>query len=258
MATLTGRVALVSGSSQGLGAAIARELSNRGASVVINYPHPNEKPNADKVLQSLGGPSRGIAVEADLSTPDGPQRLADAAANAFGSIDFLVNCAGVHRAAFLDDPDDARVEKAWNDVMNLNGRGIYFLTRAVLKHLTRGNSRIVNIGSSISRTPAPESSIYAASKGIAETFTKCWATELPRKYGCTVNTVAPGPVATEAFLAAPSAVREALQPVVDATPAAARLGTPEEVAWVVAGLCEEQAGWVNGAYIPVNGGSCIS
>lgn len=93
MATLTGRVALVSGSSQGLGAAIARELSNRGVPVVINYPHPNEKPNADKVLQSLDDPSRGIAVEADLSTPGGPQLLADAAVNAFGKIAILVNCA---------------------------------------------------------------------------------------------------------------------------------------------------------------------
>lgn len=257
MSTLAGKVALISGSSAGLGAAIARELFNRGASVVINYPYPSEKANADKVLQSLGGSSRAIAVEADLSTPEGPQVLADAAAKAFGKIDILVNSAGINRPTFLDDPDDAKVEQAWHDVVHLNGRGVFFLTRAVLKHLSRENSRIINIGSSVTRTPGPESSIYAGAKGLVEVYTQCWATELPRKYGCTVNAVAPGPVGTDAFHAAPAALKESLQPIIEATPVAARVGTPEEVAWLVASLSEEQAGWINGAYIPVNGGSSI-
>jgi 3-oxoacyl-[acyl-carrier protein] reductase len=257
MSTLTGKVALVSGSSAGLGAAIARELFSRGASVVLNYPFPGEKANADKVLKELGDPRRAIAVEADLSTREGPQLLVDGAVKAFGKIDILVNSAGINRPTLLDDPDDGKVERTWDNVVNLNGRGVFFLTRAVLKHLSRENSRIINIGSAVTRTPSPESSIYASSKSMAETYTQCWATELPRKYGCTVNAVAPGPVATDAFLAAPAFVREALQPLVDGTPVAARLGKPEEVAWVVATLAEDKAGWINGAYIPVTGGSAI-
>jgi len=242
MSSLAGKVALVSGSSMGLGAAIARELHSRGASVVINYPYPSEKANADQVLQSLVAGSRAVAIAADLSTQEGPRKLADEAAKAFGKIDILVNSAGINcLPLFLDDPDDAKVEKAWHDVNNLNGRGTFFLTREVLKHLSRQNSRIVNIGSDISRSPAPASSVYAGSKSIVEAYTQCWATELPRKYGCTVNGVAPGPIGTDAFLAAPKEVRDALQPITDATPVAARLGTPQEVAWLVASLCEERA-----------------
>ncbi|KAH7376909.1 hypothetical protein B0T11DRAFT_335979 [Plectosphaerella cucumerina] len=255
--TLSGKVALISGSSAGLGAAIARELFSRGASVVLNYPFPSEKANADGVLRELDDPRKAIAIEADLSTREGPQRLVNGAVKAFGKIDILVNSAGINRPALLDDPDDARVERIWDDVVNLNARGLFFLTRAALKHLSRENSRIINIGSAVTRTPSPESSIYAASKSMAETYTQCWAAELPRKYGCTVNAVAPGPVATDAFLAAPAFVREALQPLVDATPVAPRFGKPEEVAWVVAMLAEDKSGWINGAYIPVTGGSAI-
>ncbi|KAB5576272.1 hypothetical protein GE09DRAFT_1095213 [Coniochaeta sp. 2T2.1] len=243
----------------GLGAAIARELHSRGAKVVINYPCPSEKANAEKVLQSMGPDARAVAVEADLSTPEGPRKLAVEAASAFGGkIDILVNSAGINRLPlFLDDPDDAKVESAWNDVNYLNGRGTFFLTREVLKHLSRQNSRIVNVGSCISRIPAPASSVYAGSKSLVEAYTQCWAMELPRKYGCTVNGVAPGPTATDSFLAAPQEVRDSLQAISDATPVAPRLGMPEEVAWLVASLCEERAGWVNGAYIPVSGGSPI-
>ncbi|KAM6529337.1 hypothetical protein FALCPG4_007476 [Fusarium falciforme] len=225
---------LISGSSAGLGAAIARELFNRGASVVINYPKQSEKANAENLVKSLGAKDRAVAVEADFSTLEGPRVLAaDAAAQTFGKIDILVNRAGINRPTLLDDPDDAKVDKTWHDIIYLNARGVFFLTRAVLRYLSRENSRIINIGSSVSCTPGPESSIYAGTKGLIEVYTQCWATELPRKYGCTVNGVAPGPVGTDAFYAAPSAVREALQPMVDATPVAARVGTPEEIAWAV-------------------------
>ncbi|KAG2419169.1 hypothetical protein HFD88_002275 [Aspergillus terreus] len=257
MPSLSGKVALVSGSSSGLGAAIVRELFARGACVVINYPFPSERDNAEKLLEALGDPKRVICVEADLSTPEGPRVLVDGAVKFFKKIDILVNSAGINRPMSLDDPNDLNAEKTWHDIVNLNGRGVFFLTRAALKHLSRENSRIINIGSSASRTPSPYSSIYAGTKSMVEVYTQCWATELPRKYGCTVNAVAPGPVATDAFLAAPPGVREALQPLVNATPVAPRLGKPEEVAWAVATLAEEQAGWINGAFIPINGGSAI-
>lgn len=255
--TLAGKVALISGSSAGLGAAIARELFWRGASVVINYPYPSEKANADNVLKSLGATSKSIAVEADLSTADGPQILADAAANAFGKIDILINSAGINRLTSVDDPDDAKVSETWADTVNLNGRGTFFLTRAVLKYLSRQNSRIVNIGSGASFTPSTAHSIYAGTKGMVDCYTQCWAKELPRKYGCTVNAVSPGVVGTDAFHAAPKEIKESLQPMIDSTPVAPRVAIPEEVAWTVATLCEEKGGWLNGVIIPVSGGSSM-
>ena len=256
--TLQGKVALVSGSSAGLGAAIVRELSKRGAMVAINYPFPSEKANAEAVAKSLGPSARSIIIEADMSTRDGPRMLADKTAELFGGrIDILVNCAGINRMMSLDDPSDEKVEGSWEAVVHTNARGTFFLTRAVLKYLPPEGSRIVNIGSSISRVAGPDSSIYAGTKGMIESYTQCWAVELPRKYGCTVNGVAPGLIGTDAFLAAPQAMRDALQPMIDATPVAARLGTPEEVAWVVAMLCEKEAAWLNGLYIPVSGGQAI-
>lgn len=258
MSTLDGKVALISGSSLGLGAAIARELYRNGASVAINYPDQSEKSNADKVLQSLDDPSRAIAIEADLSTLDGPRTLADTAAKAFGGrIDILVNSAGINRQILLDDPDDAKVEAAWHDTTNLNGRGVFLLTRAVLKHLSRKNSRIVNIGSTATQAPAPAGTAYGGSKAMVHYYTQCWAAELAPKYGCTVNAVAPGPVGTETFYATPSFILDAIQPIIDSTPAGKRVGKPEEVAWLVARLCQEEAGWINGAYIPINGGVCM-
>lgn len=255
--SLKGKVALVSGSSAGLGAAIVRELSRRGASVAINYPFPSEKANAENVAKSLGAAAKSIIIEADVSTRDGPSILADKTAEAFGQIDILVNCAGINRMLSLDDADDHKIEDSWEAVVNTNGRGTFFLTRAALKHLSRENSRIVNIGSSVSRSGGPDSSIYAGTKGMMENYTRCWAIELPRKYGCTVNGVAPGIVGTDAYYAAPQELRDSLKPLVDATPVASRVASPEEIAWTVAMLCEKEASWLNGIYMAVNGGSTM-
>lgn len=255
--SLTGKVAVVSGSSVGLGAAIVQELAQRGASVAINYPYPSEKANAENVAKRLGPNAKAITIEADMSTLEGPRVLADKTAEAFGKIDILVNCAGINRPMSLDDPDEAKIESSWRDIVHTNGRGTFLLTRAALKHLSNGESRIINIGSGVSRAPGPDSSIYAGSKGMTECYTQCWAVELPKKYGCTVNGVAPGIVGTETFYAAPQSFRDSLQPLIDATPVAPRVATPAEVAWTVAMLCEKEAAWLNGLYIPVAGGGLI-
>ncbi|KAL1855552.1 hypothetical protein Plec18170_004273 [Paecilomyces lecythidis] len=254
---LSGKVALVSGSSSGIGAAIARELSLRGAHVIINYPFPSEEPNARSVLDSLRGNARSIIVEADLSTIEGPQKLASAAAAEFGKVDILVNNAGASILCNISEAPESEVHQAWNKVVNLNGRGTLLLTRAVLPILSPVNSRIVNVGSTTSRDPDPDMTIYAGSKGMIEAFTRTWARDLPRKYGCTVNTVAPGPVGTEALLAAPPEFLGKLQKRTEGVPVASRLAQPEEIAWTVAMLCEEKAGWLNGLYIPVTGGGTL-
>ncbi|KAH6701315.1 3-oxoacyl-reductase [Cadophora sp. MPI-SDFR-AT-0126] len=255
--SLAGKVAIISGSSAGIGAAIARELSKRGATVVINYPFPSEEADADKVKESLGPQAKAITVEADLSTTKGPQTLADAAAAAFGKIDILVNNAGIAPHIAFDELDNGKIEELWSSTINLNSRGVFLLSRAVLKYLSPQNSRIVNIASSASRTPVPGQSLYVGSKGFVEALTRVMAVELPRKYNCTVNAVAPGPVGTETYLASPVVVAGHLNEFVEATPVAARVAKPEEVAYVVAALCEEGANWVNGATIPVTGGTAF-
>ncbi|UPK92034.1 hypothetical protein LCI18_002969 [Fusarium solani-melongenae] len=232
--SLVNRVAIVTGASRGIGAAIARELSSRGARVIINYPTPAEKEEAEAVRQGLTSPGNATIAEADLSTREGPALLAAAAAKAHGNrIDILVNNAAIGPMIPFDSPDDSALSAAWDKTINLNCRGTYFLTRH-------------------------NSSIYAGTKGMIETLTRSWARDLPRKYGCTVNSVAPGPTSTEAMKSFPREFHEKLQPVLDRMPIASRMGTPEEVAWVVAMLAEEGASWVNGQIVSVSGGSVLS
>jgi 3-oxoacyl-[acyl-carrier protein] reductase len=254
---LEGKVALISGSLSGIGAAIAKELSSRGAKVVINYPFPCEKEAAERVLSGVEGANKFVTVEADLSTLSGPRTLARAAVAEFGQIDILVNNAGVGALSVLDGHDDTEFEELWESVVNLNARGTLLLTRASLPYLSSNHSRIINICSTTSRNPDPDMSIYAGSKGMIESFTRCWARDLPRKYGCTVNAVAPGPVATEAMLNAPPQLRDRLMQGFDRVPVAPRMARPEEIAWTVATLCDEGADWLNGLYVPVAGGSTL-
>ncbi|KAH9211693.1 3-oxoacyl-reductase [Leptodontidium sp. 2 PMI_412] len=255
--TLSGKVAVVSGSSSGIGAAIARDLSQRGCHLVINYPFHKEKQSAEKVLSSLPGTSRSIIVEADLSTVSGPRALAAAAASEFGKIDILVNNAGICGLSALDTPDDDEILQQWDAIMSVNGRGTLLFTREALKYMSPANSRIINICSSTSRNPDPDMSIYAGSKGMIESFTRCWARDLPRKYGCTVNAVAPGPVATEQMLGSRPEFLELLRKGFEKVPVEGRMAKPEEIAWTVGMMCEEGAGWLNGLYIPVTGGSTL-
>ncbi|KAK2605685.1 hypothetical protein N8I77_008507 [Diaporthe amygdali] len=246
--SLEGRVALVSGSSQGIGAAIARELSSRGAVLVLNYPYPSELPNAEAVRNSL--PTEAIAVEADMSTVDGPAVLVRAAVAKFGRIDIVVNNAGVSDQMKLGDITAER----WAAIFNLNARGPMLLTQAALPHLSRGRSRIVNIVSPTARDPRPEWTLYGGSKGALESMTRCWARELPREYGCTVNAIAPGPVGGPAIDRAPEELKRALAEFTKATPVAPRFTQAAEVAWAVAMLCEEGASWINGDTVNVSEG----
>lgn len=252
--TLAGKVALVSGSSSGIGAAVVRELSARGAAVVINYPFPEAREAAEKTLQSLKSPAKAVIIETDLSTETGPQKLVELTVREFGHIDILVNNAAVAATMPIDEPDDRKVLGLWDSIINLNGRGTMLLTRASLPHLSPQHSRIVNISSTTSRDPESCMTMYAGTKSMIESFTRCWAKDLPRKYGCTVNAVAPGPIATEMMLASPPEFLEPIKAASAKTPVAGRLGLPEEVAWAVAMFCEPGSSWMNGVYLPVTGG----
>ena len=248
--SLADKVAIVSGSSSGIGEAIAIELASRGASVVVNYPFEKLKGEAENVVSRLSTP--GIAVEADLSTTTGPQKLVAETVAKFGKVDILVNNAAL---AFNLSLTDHTLEH-WDIMVNLNGRGVFLLTQAVLPHLSRG-SRIVNIVSASSRGPPPNQTVYAGTKGMVDSFTRCWAKELPQKYGCTVNAVSPGPTKTAGFAAAGEEAMKLLQPTIDMTPVGKRMGEPEEIAYAVAMLCEDRARWINGTHVMVNGGLLI-
>lgn len=248
--TLLDKVAIISGSSSGIGLAVAQELSSRGARVVINYPFASLADEAKTASESLRSPH--LLVEADISTVDGPRKLVEATVKEFEHVDILVNNAGIA----INLPLEEQTLEHWDSLVNLNGRGTFLLTQAVLPHLTRG-SRIVNICSVSSRGPPPLQTIYAGTKGMVDSFTRVWAQELPPKYGCTVNAVSPGPTATAAFLSLGEDVMKVLQPTIDATPAEKRMGRPEEIAYAVAFLCEERSRWVNGEHMLVNGGLFI-
>jgi NAD(P)-dependent dehydrogenase (short-subunit alcohol dehydrogenase family) len=246
--TLLGKVAIVSGSDSGIGFAIASELSSRGAHVAINYPWDSLKDHADSKAASL--PTKSIAVCADMGTVEGPKQLVETTFQTFGRLDIIVN----NVAIAVNKPFEEQTLEDWDLLVNVNGRSTFLLTQHSLPHLTKGSGRIVNICSASSRGPPPMQTIYAGTKGMVDSFTKCWAKELPPKYGCTVNAVSPGPTQTEGFLAAGEEAMKILQPTIDATPAGKRMGKPEEIAFAVAFLCEERASWVNGVHLSVNGG----
>lgn len=166
--SLTGKVAIVTGSSSGIGAAIVRELSSRGANTVVNYPFAGLKTEGDTVVASLGTDS--IAVEADMSKIESPQILVDAALAKWNRIDILINCV----ALAVNKPIEEQTLEDWDLLVNINGRGTFLLTKAVLPHLTKGSGRIVNIASISARGPPPNQTIYAGTKGMVDSFTKCW------------------------------------------------------------------------------------
>lgn len=241
-------MAIVSGSSSGIGAAIARELASRGCNVAINYPFISLEAQANSLSSSL--PTKSIAVCADISTIEGPQSLVTATVQAFGKVDILINNAAIA----VNLPMEEQTLEHWDSLVNLNCRGTFLLTKAVLPHLTHDDSRIVNIDS-ISAHAAPEmQTIYAGTKGMVDSFTKVWAKEFPRKYGCTVNAVSPGPTMTEGFAQAGEEFMKKMQPVLDQTPVGGRMARPEEISFAVGFLCEPRASWINGLNLTASGG----
>jgi NAD(P)-dependent dehydrogenase (short-subunit alcohol dehydrogenase family) len=249
---LAGKVAIVSGSSSGIGYAIAQELASRGAHITINYPLPSQADDANDKAAAL--PTKSIAVCADMGTTDGPKALIEATIREFEKLDIVVN----NVALAVNKNFEEQTLDDWDLLVNVNGRSTFLLTQNSLPYLTRGSGRIVNICSASSRAAPPLQTIYAGTKGMVDSFTKCWAKELPAKYGCTVNAVSPGPTETEGFLAAGEEAMRVLQPTIDATPAGKRMGRPEEIAFAVGFLCDERASWVNGVHLAVNGGLHMS
>ncbi|AEG92524.1 SDR family oxidoreductase [Ramlibacter tataouinensis] len=240
------QVAIVTGASRGIGAAIARRLAADGYAVVVNYAGRADDAAAVVAdIEKNGG--RAIAVQADVADPAAARALFDRAQQAWDRIDVLVNNAGVMPGALphLADTDDATFDR----LFAINVKGSFNTLREAARRLQPGG-RIVNLSSSVIGLALPGYAVYAATKSAIETFTHIMAKEL-RGRRITVNAVAPGPTATALFLDGKSP--EAVERLAKAAPLE-RLGTPEDIAQAVAFLASPAAGWINGQTLRANGG----
>ncbi|MBA1243221.1 SDR family oxidoreductase [Pseudomonas japonica] len=238
------KVALVTGASRGIGAALALRLVDEGYAVAINYARSAAEAEAlVKRITDEGG--RAVAIQADVSKSEDVRRLFDETENQLGKLDVLVNNAGVLKMVSLADSTD----ELYENTFNINTRGTFNTLREAARRMNDGG-RIVNFSSSTVGMNLPNYSIYIASKAAVESFTKVFAQEL-RGRQITVNAVAPGPVATELFFEGKS--DEQVQALAKRPPLE-RLGEPDDIVSVVAFLVGPEGGWINGQVLRANGG----
>ncbi len=246
MARLEGRVAVVTGASKGIGAAIAEELAQQGAAVVVNYSASADGA-AEVVRKIQGAGGKAKAIRADVSKPAEAQELIDAAVKEFGRVDILVNNAGV-----FDFKGLAQVnEEHYDRMFDLNVKGLLFTTQAAANAFDGRGGSIINISSMVSVGAVPGASVYSATKAAIDSFTRTLAAELgPKKI--LVNSILPGPVDTEGARSMPNWGDFQAQ-LIPRTPLG-RIGKPRDIASVVSFLASDEAGWITGQMIPVAGG----
>jgi 3-oxoacyl-[acyl-carrier protein] reductase len=246
MNKLTGKVAVVTGASKGIGAAIAQALADAGAAVVVNYA--SSKPGADAVVASItaaGG--RAVAVQGDVSRAAEARGIVDAAITHFGRLDILVNNSGIYGFS----PLEAITEADFHRQFNVNVLGLLLTTQAAVAHMGEGGS-IINIGSVVSRITPPGSAVYAATKGAVDAITGVLARELgPRKIR--VNTIAPGLVETEGTVSAGFIGSDFERDTVAQAPLG-RTGRPGDIASVATFLASDDARWMTGDQLIASGG----
>lgn len=246
MSKLTGKVALVTGASKGIGAAIAKSLAAEGAAVVVNYA--SSKSGADTVVAEItaaGG--KAVAVQGDVSRVADAQAIVDAAIKQFGKLDVLVNNSGVYEFA----PLDAITEEHFHKQFNVNVLGLLLVTQAAAKHMGEGSS-VINIGSLVSRLLPPASAVYTATKSAVIGITGVLAGELgPRKIR--VNAVNPGIVETEGTHSAGFIGSDFEAGAVAQTPLG-RTGQPKDIASIVTFLASDDSYWLNGEHLYASGG----
>src|ERR1700731_254462 len=238
------KTAIVTGASRGIGAAVAKRLASDGLAVVINYSADAKPADAlAREIESSGG--RALTAKADVSDADAMRGMFDAAQAAFGGIDVLVNNAGIMSLAKIADSDDALFDRQ----IAVNLKGSFNGMREAARRL-RDGGRIVNFSTSVVGTKLETYSVYAATKSAVETMTAILSKEL-RGRNITVNAIAPGPVATDLFLTGKSP--ELVERMAKMSPME-RIGTPEDIASVVAFLVGPDGGWINGQVLRANGG----
>jgi 3-oxoacyl-[acyl-carrier protein] reductase len=247
MSPLTGKVAIVTGASKGIGAAIATGLGAAGAAVVVNYA--SSQAGADRVVAEITGTGgAAIAVQGDVSKAADVQRLFAETAQAFGALDVLVNNAGVYQF----EPIEAVTEAEFHREFDVNVLGPILMIQEALKHFGPQGGSVINISSLASENLTPMSLVYAATKSAVDAITRVLARELgPRKIR--VNTIAPGGVETEGLHGMGIIGSDFEQQMVAQTPLG-RLGQPGDIARVAVFLASEDAGWVTGERMTVSGG----
>ena len=246
MGKLEGKVAVVTGASKGIGAAIAKTLAAEGAAVVANYV--SSRSGAEAVVAAIterGG--KAIAVKGDVSKPAEAEAIIDAAIKTYGHLDILVNNSGVYEAAPLEEISEQHFHKQFN----INVLGLLLTIKAAAKHLREGAS-IINISSLVSRATPPHFAVYSATKGAVDAITGVLAKELgPRRIR--VNTVSPGVVETEGAHSAGLIGSDFEKAAIAQTPLG-RVGQPQDIAAVVAFLASNDAGWITGERLFASGG----
>ena len=246
MPNLKRKVAIVTGASKGIGAAIAEDLARQGALVIVNYSSSPQK--AEEVvgrIKANGGSAK--AVRADVSKPAEARQLIEATLAEFGRADILVNNAAVYEFRPLPEVDEAHFDR----MFDLNVKGLVFATQAAVKAFGENGGTVINISSMASLAATPNGSVYSASKAAVDSLTRTLAAELgPKKI--LVNSVLPGPVETNGALSL-SNWDELSAHLVQQTPLG-RVGKPADIAKVVSFLASDDAGWITGQVIPVAGG----
>jgi 3-oxoacyl-[acyl-carrier protein] reductase len=246
MSKLKGKVAVITGASKGIGAAIAKSLAAEGASVVVNYS--SSKAGANTVVSAItaaGG--KAVAVRGDVSKAAEAQGIIDAAIKNYGRLDILVNNSGVYEYAPIED----FTEEQFHKMFNINVLGLLLVTQAAVRYLPAGGS-IINIGSVVSRITPPHSSVYTGTKGAVDAITGVLSRELgPKKIR--VNALNPGLVETEGTRSAGFIGSELATGVASQTPLG-RLGQPGDIASVAVFLASDDAAWLTGEQLLVGGG----
>jgi 3-oxoacyl-[acyl-carrier protein] reductase len=238
------KVAIVTGASRGIGAAVVGRLAADGFTVVINYSGDTKSAEAlAKKIEARGG--RALTAKADVSDPSAVRGMFDAAEAAFGGVDVLVNNAGIMKLAKIADSDDALFEQH----LAINLKGSFNTMREAAKRLRTGG-RIINFSSSMVGLKLETYGVYAATKGAIEAMTGVLSKEM-RGRSVTVNAVAPGPTATDLFLRGKS--DQLIDHMAKMNPLE-RLGTPDDIAATVAFLAGPDGGWINGQVLRANGG----
>jgi 3-oxoacyl-[acyl-carrier protein] reductase len=245
---LAGRVALVTGASKGIGAAIARQLAAEGAAVVVNYA--SSKASADRVVDQIvtaGG--KAVAVQADLSQPAEIVRLLAEIKQAFGKLDILVNNAGVYEFAALE----AITPEHYRKQFDLNVLGLLLTSQEAVKLFGPEGGNIINISSVMATARIPASAVYSGTKAAVEAITRSLAAELgPRKIR--VNSINPGMVETEGVHSAGIAESDFRKQVESQTPLG-RIGQPDDIATAVAFFASPDASWITGETLYISGGN---
>jgi len=247
MSTLAGKVAVVTGGSKGIGAGIARALGAAGASVVVNYA--SNKENADRVVAEItsnGG--RAIAVQGNVSSAADVKRLFEETMKAFGSLDVLVNNAGVYDFAALEEVTETEFHREFNT----NVLGLILATQEAVKHFGADGGSIINIGSGVTDLTPPRTVLYTATKGAVDAITHVLAKELgPKKIR--VNSINPGEVETEGTRAIGIIGSDFEKQLLSQTPLG-RSGTPADIAPIAVFLASEDSEWLTGDILLASGG----